>query len=235
MSAKAVLKRATVAVAAEPMRWPTVNGPVFSEASEDGAEGDPAGLKAQIKRQAEEIAGLKSEMERVRQEAERRVREATEAGRTEGNSAARQAMSQRLETELARAAKVLQEVTGAGPKLRRQAEEDLVRLAVAIARRVLRRELTVDSEAMLGLVKAAFARIDHREVFQARTDPSSEQAVQRIIQSADVGRRVKLVADPSLQPGSLVLETSRGQLDASVETQLDEIQRGFIDLVQYSR
>ena len=33
----------------------------------------------------------------------------------------------------------------------------MVRLAVAIARRVLHREITVDSDAMLGLVKAAFA------------------------------------------------------------------------------
>jgi len=235
MSAKAVLKRASVPIAAEPIRWPAVQGDVLSSASGEAREADVTGLTGQIKRQAEEIAALKGELERVRQDAERRIREASEAGRTEGNSAARQAMSQKLETELVRAAKLLEEITGAGPKLRRQAEEDLVRLAVAIARRVLRRELTVDPEAMLGLVKAAFARIDHREVFQARTDPASEQAVQRIIQSADIGRRVKLVADPALLPGSLVLETSRGQLDASVETQLDEIQRGFIDLVQYTR
>jgi flagellar assembly protein FliH len=235
MSRKAVLTRASVRIAAEPIRWPAVQGHVFSSAAKEGQESDPGDVKGQINRQAEEIAGLKLEIERIRQESERRIREGIESGRAEGNSAARQALSERLETELARAARVLEQVTQSGAKLRRQAEEDLVRLAVAIARRVLRRELTVDSEAMLGLVKAAFARIDQREVFQARTDPASEPAVQRIIQSAEVGRRVKLVADPALPPGSLILETSRGQLDASIETQLDEIQRGFIDLVQDSR
>jgi flagellar assembly protein FliH len=232
MSRKAVLQRASAQVLAEPIRWPAAQGHVFTSAAKPGQESEPAGFDRQIISQAEEIAGLRHEIERLRLDSERRIREGTEAGRAEGASAARQAMNERLETELARAAKLLEQVAGAGAKLRRQAEEDLVRLAVAIARRVLRRELTVDAEAMLGLVKAAFARIDQREVFQARTDPASEPAVQRIIQSAEAGRRVKLVADPSLRPGSLILETSRGQLDASVETQLDEIQRGFIDLVQ---
>lgn len=235
MSRKAVLKRVSARVSAEAIRWPAAQGHVFTSAAKPVQESDAAGLNSQIGRQTEEIAGLRHETERLRLDSERGIREAMEAGRAEGATAARQAMNERLETELARAARLLEQVTGAGAKLRRQAEEDLVRLAVEIARRVLRRELTVDSEAMLGLVKAAFARIDHREVFQARTDPASEPAVQRIIQSADVGRRVKLVADSSLQPGSLILETSRGQLDASIETQLDEIQRGFIDLVQDSR
>jgi flagellar assembly protein FliH len=52
-----------------------------------------------------------------------------------------------------------------------------------------------------------------------------------VIQDLDSGRRINVVVDAALPPGSLIFETSRGQLDASVETQLDEIQRGFTDFV----
>jgi flagellar assembly protein FliH len=89
----------------------------------------------------------------------------------------------------------------------------------------------VDSDAIIGLVKAAFARIDQREIVQVRTDAAWMGTMQRIIQTLDPGRKINLVVDAGLQPGSLILETSRGQLDASVETQLDEIQRGFTDFV----
>jgi len=41
-----------------------------------------------------------------------------------------------------------------------------------------------------------------------------------------------VLGDPQLTPGSAVFETSRGELDASVSTQLDEIQRGLTDLVR---
>ena len=41
-----------------------------------------------------------------------------------------------------------------------EAEQDVVKLAIAIARRVLHRELTVDPDAILGLVKAALQKIE---------------------------------------------------------------------------
>jgi flagellar assembly protein FliH len=42
-------------------------------------------------------------------------------------------------------------------------------------------------------------------------------------------RSVQIVADRGRQPGDIVFETERGSLDASVETQLQEIGRGLAD------
>ncbi len=44
-------------------------------------------------------------------------------------------------------------------------------------------------------------------------------------------QRIEVIADASLAPGGVMLESSRGLLDASVDTQLSEIERGFADLV----
>ena len=43
------------------------------------------------------------------------------------------------------------------------------------------------------------------------------------------GRLVEVVADAAREPGSVVFETERGNLDASVESQLREIERGLAD------
>jgi flagellar biosynthesis/type III secretory pathway protein FliH len=40
---------------------------------------------------------------------------------------------------------------------------------------------------------------------------------------------VEVVADPSREPGTVVFETARGNLDASVESQFQEIERGLTD------
>jgi flagellar assembly protein FliH len=45
-------------------------------------------------------------------------------------------------------------------------------------------------------------------------------------------QRVELIADPGLERGSVILDSSRGALDVSVESQLAEIERGFADLVR---
>lgn len=220
---------------AEPVRWPAVHEHARVSQESEIPDTSAKTLQTQIAQQGAEIDALRAELEQTRQAAEQRVQQAMERGRNEGNSAARQALSERLESELAKAARLIEELTASGPKLRLRAEEDLVRLAVAIARRVLHREITVDADALTGLVKAAFARLDQRDVIEARTDPSSEAALQRILKMAEGTGRVKLVVDAGLRPGSLILETSRGYLDASVETQLDEIERGFIDVVGHRR
>ncbi len=41
--------------------------------------------------------------------------------------------------------------------------------------------------------------------------------------------KVDLIADPSLRVGDVIFETSQGTLDASIESQLSEIERGFAD------
>jgi flagellar biosynthesis/type III secretory pathway protein FliH len=43
---------------------------------------------------------------------------------------------------------------------------------------------------------------------------------------------VKISADAALVPGSAIFDTARGEVDASIQTQLDEIHRGLADLVR---
>lgn len=181
-----------------------------------------------------EIASLESELTATRAETERRVQEAQAAGRRDGDKSTRQLFEQQLEAELSKLRQLIRELTASGPKLRRQSEQDLVRLSIAIARRILHRELTIDPDALTGIVKAAFERLEHREVHQLRTDPDSEAIVRKAVEDLGLPRNIKITADSTLRPGALILETARGELDASVETQLAEIQRGFIDIVQHS-
>jgi flagellar assembly protein FliH len=107
-------------------------------------------------------------------------------------------------------------------------------LSIAIARRILHRELTVDPSALQGLVKAAFDRLDRREIKEIRTDADSIASVKKIVEGLGAPGSVKVIADATLRPGSLVIEVPRGQLDASIETQLIEIERGFVDIVRHS-
>ena len=54
-------------------------------------------------------------------------------------------------------------------RIRKETETDIVTLTVAIARRVLRRELSVDPEAIHGVVKAALEKVQSKEICLIRT------------------------------------------------------------------
>jgi flagellar assembly protein FliH len=116
-----------------------------------------------------------------------------------------------------------------GGRTRREAEGDLLKLAVAIARRILHRELAVDPDAVSGLIAVALEKLRSQEIHRVRVHPGLEAPVRRALETLSAGRSVVVLADPGRQAGDIVFETERGRLDASVETQLDEIGRGLAD------
>jgi flagellar assembly protein FliH len=75
-------------------------------------------------------------------------------------------------------------------------------------------------------------RLQGREIMRIRAFPASVAAVKAALERNGDTSAMEIVADRSLQPGGLLFETSLGELDASVETQLLEIERGFADRLQ---
>jgi flagellar assembly protein FliH len=176
-------------------------------------------------------AAFEQQLDRLRAESEKRIHDAAAAARREGEDAARELLAANVNAEIGRLKQLTNQVLGSAPALRKQAEADLVRLAIAIARRILHREIAVDSEALLGLTKAALSKIDQREVHKIRTHPENVPLLERVLEQGRSHSRIEISGDGRLDRGALIIDTARGQFDASVETHLDEIERGFIDLV----
>jgi len=165
----------------------------------------------------------------MQREWERRVEEARAAGRREGEAAGRNRAAAEVQPVLERLARSIEEMAHLRGRLRREAEGDLVRLSVAIARRVLRRELAVDPDALRGLVLGALEKLQGQENCRVRVHPAHAPQVQQYMDRSGVTSKVEVVADAGCEPGAVVFETQRGNLDASLETQLQEIERGLAD------
>ena len=161
-------------------------------------------------------------------ELERKVQEARETGRREGEAAARQAAQTQLQGVLQKLTVSIQETVDLRPRLRREAEADLVRLAVAIARRILNREVNTDPEAIGGLVRVGLEKLRSQEVTRLVVHPEFQKAIQELLQRQGVAH-VEIAADPAQDRGTVIFQTNRGNLDLSIETQLREISRGLTD------
>ncbi len=175
----------------------------------------------------EEYRAIEAERRRLEAalpEAEKRARA---EGRKEGEAAGQAAWKAAIEN----AARSVSQITALRGKLRKEAEQDVVQLSLAIAKRVLRRELSVDPEALVGLVRTAFERIEMREVHRVRVRPADAPAVTEFLARLGGTQKVEVSPDVGLDAGAILVESARGQLDTSLETQLTEIERGFTDLL----
>jgi flagellar assembly protein FliH len=165
-------------------------------------------------------------------ELESRVQAAFKQGYAAAETAASQQANARLDPVIASFQSILEELARARRKFRAEAESDTVKLAIAIARRVIYRELSTDPEAILGLVIAAFQKLNSRETHSLRLSPKDAALLGERRDRLQMPPGIEIVPDSSLAPGSAIFETSRGEMDASVETQLAEIDRGFADILR---
>ncbi len=178
------------------------------------------------------IAALQARQQELERELESRPKHAYQRGFDEGQAAGMQQANARLEPVLAKFAISIKDLATLRKRHLLEAEEDAVRLAVAVARRVLHRELSVDPESLLGVVKAAFERVDARDVHRVRLNPQDVPALEKRLAAGGLPPRIEIVADPGLERGGVIVETNRGSIDASVSSQLKEIESGLVDLVR---
>jgi flagellar assembly protein FliH len=160
---------------------------------------------------------------------ELRVRQAYESGFREGEAAARQRSESQVREAVEKLAATVVEVAATRGDAMRRAEADMVRLSVEIARRILHRELSLDTSALEALIRAALEKLRSQEVYRVRVHPGHEQLVRACLQQIGRDPDIEVVGDASQPRGGAVFEISRGSLDASVETQLREIENGLAD------
>jgi len=150
----------------------------------------------------------------------------------EGLAAGRQQAEEQFRPAVQGLAETLNSLARLRENIREETIQDLVHLAISIAARVIHREVAVDPDALGGLIQAAFSKLQSREVNRVRMHPTLEPMVRKLLEQAGAPKNLVVMSDPNLKPAEVFFETAQGILDASVETQLREIERGLIDKLE---
>lgn len=145
--------------------------------------------------------------------------EAYEVGRREGLEAGRV----EVEQQLARVADLLEQVDGARKDLMSRSVEDLAAIVMHISRAIVTRELAVDSDGVEKLVRSIFedVRSDDEVVVRVAEADSwmMREAYPALLEMVGRDGEVRILVDPTLQPGGAIVETSHGTIDASIAAQ----------------
>jgi flagellar assembly protein FliH len=110
-------------------------------------------------------------------------------------------------------------------------EAEVVKLALAIAARVLHREAQLDPLLLTGVVRVALEKVAEDSVTVLRV-PVGATEMWREVFVASPESSLQVVGDERLAAGECVLDTNVGRVELGVSAQLEEIERGFFDLMQ---
>jgi flagellar assembly protein FliH len=110
-------------------------------------------------------------------------------------------------------------------------EAEVVKLALAIAARVLHREAKIDPLLLTGVVRVALEKVAEDSVTVLRVPVSAVEMWKEVFVTSPESS-VQVVGDERLAAGECVLDTNVGRVELGVSAQLEEIERGFFDLMQ---
>ena len=175
-----------------------------------------------------ELWDARTEAERVVQKARQRAREVVEVALAEAESiraAARDEGARRGRAEAAR--ELLLSATEHRAALE-AARDDIVRLALAVARRILSEEIRVAPERTGAMVRAAIATAPGAHVLRLHAHPDDAERARAAVADADPEGRIEIRVDPSLSRGDCVLETAGGSIDARIDSQLAALEEELL-------
>jgi flagellar assembly protein FliH len=203
----------------------------------DGSTGMESSQETDSRPQAEAdgrrmVAELEQRLEDERIASAQSVAMAREQGRREGGQAVEQqvnAEQQRLQTQILQALEQF--------RLERQnyfhnVEGEVVRLALAIAARILHRQADLDPLLLTGAVRVALEKLGDSSRVVMRVPPREIGQWKEFFRGAGSMRiQPGVLEDPSLSAGECVLATELGTIELGVRAQLQEIEKGFFDLL----
>jgi flagellar assembly protein FliH len=159
---------------------------------------------------------------------------AIEAAREDGKRAGAAAVRESLEEELRMERQALRQAIEAFAREReqysRRAEPEVVRLALAIAKKILRREAHVDPILLAGVVRSALQRVDSSMNVRMRVSPRTIQKWKGSFQK-ECESGLSIVPDPGFADDQCRVESEVGTTELSLTGALKEIDERFMELL----
>jgi flagellar assembly protein FliH len=147
-------------------------------------------------------------------------KEAFEQGLEEGRSAGRA----EVKAQVDRLAGMFYDLAKPFDALDAEVERELLTLAMALARQIVRRELKTDPTQIIGIIREAIAALPvaTRDV-RVHLHPEDAAVVKQHLAPTENERAWTIVEDPVMARGGCQVTTNTSRIDARLETRLGSI------------
>jgi flagellar assembly protein FliH len=152
-----------------------------------------------------------------------------------GEKQARQAMAEEQSHAIQQAAELLKTAQRDGQEMILAAEQQIVELSIAVARKILLREIDGNPFAVLTIVQGALEKVRDQQVVTVRVHSDDYDLIMQSRHDLQIliGREQPILvqADDSVPQGSCLIDSTSGTVDARIDTQLESIRKVLQEVV----
>ncbi|HTY12837.1 MAG TPA: FliH/SctL family protein [Candidatus Omnitrophota bacterium] len=162
-------------------------------------------------------------IERANHEARAIVEKAKQDGYEAGRAEADQKIKEALET--------LNQAVIERKKIVKDAEAEILRLALKVAEQIIRSEVSLHRDVSMNIVTEAINRISDREQVIVRANREDAEYIKhykdRLSGILDGVKSFSVIEDSTIEPGGCIVETNLGYVDARISTKLKAIEEAL--------
>ncbi len=181
-------------------------------------------------------ATRRSKIEEILIESEKKieiaVKHAYERGHAEGVRKGTETREKELASSAEALKKLILEVENIRRSILERGEARVLNLVIAVAGKIVRQEVATDRDVILGVLREAVKNVLDRDRIKIRLNPRDHERLSKLTPALIAGfegiRSITLEAVESISPGGAVIETAFGEVDATIEQQLEEILKSFL-------
>ncbi|WP_462410736.1 FliH/SctL family protein [Neobacillus sp. Marseille-QA0830] len=193
--------------------------------------------KERAQKEFEQWRANEEENFRIQLEEEKRL--GYEEGYRLGIEDGRMHAQMEYQTQLRKAAGILEEAYQEKAEIVKEAEPFVMELTMEIAKKVLQQELKTHPDALIHIIKQMLASVYETESVSIGVAPEDYSFVQKQreqLLAMDNGQvEIKVFPDYSIQEGGCIIRTSSGSVDARIDVQLSEIKKVLLAYQQEER
>lgn len=200
----------------------------------------PESAEIEVESGVDEFSNLEDILQNARDEAAKIIAQAEDHSENIAQAArekAEQEVAARFAAEVSaqaaemreKLAETIEQISALSDEITTRLEKDLVKLALQIAKKVVAREVTIDREIAMTLVKVSLGKLHNRSIAEVHLNPEDFTFVQAQREKLDFRGSLDLVEDRSISVGGCLIHTETGDIDARIESQFEEIAHGLFN------
>lgn len=155
-------------------------------------------------------------------------KEGYDLGLDEGTKRAFQEKSKEIKAKLTELDNLLMNVSKLKTDLEVQNESHLIQLVYHMASRISLRQVEMDSQIVIDVMKQALSLAQDEENITVQVSDKQLEFIEAIKKNSGARefeflKKVKIAANPNIQPGGCIVETNYGEVDSRIDQRLHKL------------
>lgn len=138
---------------------------------------------------------------------------------------------QKADAEITEALETLNQAVVERKKIIKDAEPEILRIAIKAAEQVIRSEVSLHRDVCLNIVSDAINRVSDREQVIVRVNREDAEYIKKYKEKlsgiVDGIKSFSILEDSQIEPGGCIIETNLGYVDARISTKLHAIEEAL--------